>query len=216
MSEPTNRGGNARMKLTGWLLILCLLPAMFADGIQAATLESYAANIAQLIAPAKLATLGPRGANPRVQKIVYWLESARSDGQPPEKVTAEAVRISGMTNAAAIALTENAMLRNLKIAGELGCLDKDGLAEMRRGKSPTVKRGPYAGDKASVDHIIPRDIAPELDCVIANLELLPLRLNESKNDKIGARQRSLAKEFFNAGLLKSETLAKIENSTGEK
>jgi len=80
----------------------------------------------------------------------------------------------------------------------------------RRGKSPTVKRGPYAGDKASVDHIIPRAIAPELDCVIANLELLPLRLNESKNDKIGARQRSLAKEFFNAGLLKSETLAKIE------
>jgi hypothetical protein len=43
------------MNMSGWLLIISLLPTIFADGIQAATLESYAANIAQLIAPAKLA-----------------------------------------------------------------------------------------------------------------------------------------------------------------
>ena len=32
-----------------------------------------------------------------------------------------------------------------------------------------------------MDHIIPRAVVPELDHVIANLELMPLRLNERKN-----------------------------------
>jgi hypothetical protein len=56
------------------------------------------------------------------------------------------------------------------------------------GKSPTAQKGPYKGQELSVDHIIPRTVVPELDNVIANLELLPLRLNESKNAKIGDRQ----------------------------
>ena len=36
---------------------------------------------------------------------------------------------------------------------------------------------------------------------IANLELLPLRLNESKNARIGQRQKVLAKKLHEAGLL---------------
>ena len=67
---------------------------------------------------------------------------------------------------------------------------------MHRGKSPTVKKGPYKGQELSVDHIVPRAVVPELDNVIANLELLPMRLNESKNDKIGDRQKSHAKRFY--------------------
>ena len=62
-------------------------------------------------------------------------------------------------------------------------------------------KGPYKGDQLSVDHIIPRAVVPELDNVIANLELLPLRVNEQKNDKIGARQLDMAKKFHQAGLL---------------
>ena len=42
---------------------------------------------------------------------------------------------------------------------------------------------------------------PELDNVIANLELLPLKLNEKKNSKIGDRQRDLARKFHQAGVL---------------
>ena len=53
----------------------------------------------------------------------------------------------------------------------------------------------------SVDHIIPRAVVPELDNVIANLELMPLRLNQSKNDKIGDRQKDLAGKLHAAGLL---------------
>ena len=68
----------------------------------------------------------------------------------------------------------------MTIAERLGCLDTDGLGEMRKGQAPTVHRGPYKRKKLSVDHIIPRAVVPELDNVIANLELMPLKMNEGE------------------------------------
>jgi len=182
------------------LLILGLL--LWSVLAQAA---DYASKIAPLIDQAKLSTLGKRGANSRVQKYVYWLEMARKERQDPGKVIDEAFR-SVVYSKAATELTKNAMLRNLDIATKLGCLDAAGLEEMRRGKAPTVQRGPYRGDQLSVDHIIPRAVVPELDCVIANLELMPLRMNESKNATVGARQLDLAKKLYAAGLLSGRGL----------
>jgi hypothetical protein len=60
-----------------------------------ATQIDYAQDIASLIAPAKLATLGERGANSRVQKAVYWLAVARSHGNKPGKVLDRAVVVAG-------------------------------------------------------------------------------------------------------------------------
>jgi hypothetical protein len=124
-------------------------------------------------------------------------------------VAAKAVALVGMKGKAA-SLTAAAMVRNLKIAEELGCLDAEGLRDMQKGQAPTVRKGPYAGDELSVDHIIPRAVAPELDNVIANLELLPLRVNEAKNDKVGARQLDLARKLQKAGLLSPEGLKAVE------
>lgn len=169
-----------------------------------------AAKIASLIDPAKLATLGERGANPRIQKAVYWLNDARTNGQKPGEVLDSAIKRVGYTNKLAAKLTKDSLLRNLDIAEKLGCLDAEGLSEMRRGKSPTVRKGPYKGDQLSVDHIIPKVVCPELDKVIANLELMPLRMNESKNAKVGSRQRSLAKQFHAAGLLSASGLNDVE------
>ena len=61
-----------------------------------------------------------------------------------------------------------------------------------------------------MDHIIPLKVVPELDNVIANLELMPLRMNEEKNSKIGARQVDLARKLHKAGLLSSEGLRAVE------
>jgi 5-methylcytosine-specific restriction endonuclease McrA len=83
---------------------------------------------------------------------------------------------------------------------------------MRRGKSATIQKGPYQGQELSVDHIIPRSVVPKLDNVIANLELMPMRLNSSKGDKIGDRQRSYAKKLHQAGLLGAEGLLRVQNS----
>lgn len=170
--------------------------------------DDYASKIANLIAPAKLATLKERGANPRIQKCVYWLEEAALAGEQPANVARRAVQMAGYRDAAS-GLTEQALLRNLDIASKLGCLNKEGLARMRRGNAPRVAKGPYAGDIASVDHIIPKTVAPELDCVVANLELLPLRMNERKNDSVGPRQLDLAKKLHDAGLLSDAGLKAV-------
>jgi hypothetical protein len=183
-----------------WLLLAAQAVAAQAD---------YAQHIASLIDPAKLATLGERGANPRVQKAVYWLATARKEGQKPAKVLDRAVTLAGYKKAAA-KLTRDALVRNLDIADKLGCLNEAGLAEMRRGKAAIVIKGPYKGDELSVDHIVPRPVVPELDNVIANLELMPLRMNEGKNDKIGKRQRDMAKKLYRAGLLSKRALATVE------
>lgn len=160
-----------------------------------------AAQVAALIDPAKLATLKQRGANPRVLKIAAILWTAQATGKNPETITSTAVVNIGWGGTEKGRLTAAAMLRNLDILQKLGATTPEDLAELHRGRSPTVRRGPYSGDAVSVDHIIPRATAPELDNVIANLELMPLRLNQSKNDKIGDRQRNLAKQLRAAGLL---------------
>jgi hypothetical protein len=185
---------------------LCILLLLLGLALRA---EDYAARLTPLIEPTKLSTLGRRGANPRIHKCVYWLDAARKAGQSPDKVADEAVARAGYTNASA-KLTKAALLRNLDIADKLGCLNDFGLAEMRRGRAPIIQKGPYKGDEPSVDHIIPRAVVPELDNVIANLELMPLKLNESKNSKIGERQRDLAHRLHDAGMLSQAGLHAVE------
>ena len=185
-----------------WLTIaLCLVVVR---GISADTIEEYAGRVAPLIDPAKLATLAEKGANPRVQKYTVWLELARRDGVNPTNVVDSALVSVGMTNKIAAEVTKTVMLRNLKIATELGCFDEAGLNDMQRGQSPTIRRGPYQGQELTVDHIIPYAVAPELGNVIANLELLPWELNLKKGTKFGQRQRDLVRKLFAAGLLSQE------------
>jgi hypothetical protein len=187
---------------------LVLVSLWLAGNCLAGGEAGFAAKIAPLIDPAKLATLGPRGANPRVEKYVYWLEMARRDEADPGKVVDAALAALKISGAAA-ELTREAMLRNLTIAERLGCLDAEGLEKMKLGKAAMVRKGPYAGDHLSVDHIIPRAVVPMLDKVIANLELMPSRMNSSKNAKIGPRQRSLAGELHKAGLLSAQGLRAV-------
>ena len=168
------------------------------------TLPDYVGRVAPLIDPAKLATLAEKGANPRVQKYTVWLEIARREGVNPTNIVDSALSAVGMTNKLAAEATRTAMLRNLKIATELGCFDEEGLNDMRRGQSPTIRRGPYKGQELTVDHIIPHAVAPELGNVIANLELLPWELNARKGTNYGQRQRALARKLFAAGLLNAE------------
>jgi hypothetical protein len=59
--------------------LLCILLLFLGFAIHA---EDYAARLTPLIDPAKLATLGRRGANPRIQKCVYWLDAASTRAQP--------------------------------------------------------------------------------------------------------------------------------------
>lgn len=193
-------------------LVIVLFFAVANVALLADANEDYAKIIAPLIDPAKLATLKDRGANYRVKKVVYWLEMAHRDTAQPAKVVDIALNSVGITNPLAAGATKSALLRNHQIAGKLGCLDAGGMNQMRQGKSPTVQRGPTKGQRLSVDHIIPRLIVPELDNVMANLELLPMNLNASKGAKITQRQLALAEQLNKAGLLSTEGLNAVRKA----
>jgi hypothetical protein len=157
--------------------------------------------IQPLIDPAKLATLGDRGANQRIQKVTAILWQAKLDGKDPAQVADKAVELIGWGGTEKGRLTSAAIVRNVTILERLGGTTPQDLEDMQHGKTAIVRKGPYVGEIISVDHIIPRAVAPELDNVIANLELMPLSVNRKKSDKIGDRQISMAKSFHSAGLL---------------
>lgn len=169
----------------------------------------YASLIKPLIDPINLSTLKERGANPRVQKVTAILWKAKQAGQDPSKVAEKAVGLIGWGGTQKGELTASAMARNLTIAERLGATTPQDIEDMSRGKTAEVRKGPYIGQILSVDHIIPRSIAPELDNTIANLELMPLPLNISKGDKVTSRQADLAKKLNAAGLLSENGLRKI-------
>ncbi len=184
------------------LLVLAMQQANAGDTIRAA--------LTSLCDPAKIATLqSERGANPRIRKIAYWLEIGRREGRAPESEMAAAMDAIGCGGTLKGQLTAAAMARNRTIAERLGCLDAEGMELLRRGKAPTTTRGPYAGEKLTVDHIIPRAVAPTLDKVLANLELMPHSLNIRKGAKVGQRQIDLANKLQAAGFLTAADHAAI-------
>jgi hypothetical protein len=193
-----------------WLAFLLFIAVPACDGQPAARKKpgmEEAEQIANLIDPAKLATLKERGTNRRIQQITAILATAKAAGKNPAEITRTAVTKIGWGDTAKGDLTSAAMLRNLRIAESLGATTPEDISAMRRGNSATVRKGPYTGDVLSVDHVIPRSIAPELDNVVANLELMPLRVNQRKGDTIGDRQRSLARQLHAAGLLQNPDLS---------
>lgn len=178
---------------------------------QADAVTRFAGIVAPLIDPAKLDTItSKRGANRRVRLLSYHLETARRAGCDPATVIDRAAASVGTAGTARADAVKQATLRNLDILGKLGCLDPAGLAKLRTGNAPTITRGPYAGQLATVDHIIPQSIAPELDCRLYNLEIMPERLNQSKGNRVTLRQVQLARKWNGAGLLSTEGLAAVE------
>src|SRR4051794_33846236 len=163
--------------------VLCLLIASAAVCCAA----DVAGIIVSLADPAKLATLGERGANPRVQKITYWLETGRREGKPPEEIMDDVMNRLGWNDERG-RLTTAAMLRNVDIATKLGCTDDEGMEHVRHGRCAIVKNGPYAGDTLSVDHLVPRALYPHLNTVRPNLDLIPIKLTRKKTPSFGQRQ----------------------------
>jgi hypothetical protein len=163
--------------------------------------------LASLTDPVKLDSLkGERAGNPRLRKICYWLHEAAD----PAGTIKRAQMLNGSYGSPRGQETATAMLRNVDILKRLGCFTEEGLAGLRRGNAPTITKGPYAGELAEVDHIIPRSVCPELDNRLYNLEFMPETLNRWKSDKVGDRQRQLARKWHRLGLLSDEGLKAVE------
>ena len=206
----SSRGGTATVRQPTMprhllLLSLCLF-APCCDrhaASQAIRCDPHApALIRPLIDPAKLATLGDRGANQRIQKITAILWDVKADGEDVAAVAAKAVELIGWGGTDRGNLTAAGMVRNLTILERLGSTtpaDLTDLAEMKRGRAAKVRIGPYVGEVLSVDHIVPRAVAPELDNVIANLELMPMSLNRQKSDTAGRKSGTLIQALRHLG-----------------
>jgi len=167
--------------------------------------------IAEQTDPAKLATLkGEGAANPRLQKCVYWLAYAEAQGEKPEAVLDESAKLNRTAGTPYAGFVSWGLLENLKIAKELGLLTPEGMAELKQGKSATITKGEYAGQKAEADDVIPMSLCPELKNHVTNLELLPASLKRSKSDKVTERAKVFAKELYEAKLLTEEGWKKVQ------
>lgn len=134
---------------------------------------------------------------------------AKRDGADLKEVIEDAQKRAGYAWTERAKVDRDSLLRNLTILERLGCLDEEGMAKLRKGNAPTITKGPYVGDIASVDHIIPRSIVPELDERLYNLEFMPSRMNRKKGNAIGQRQRSLTIKWSQLGLLSADGLNKV-------
>jgi hypothetical protein len=167
--------------------------------------------IADLADPTELQALGERGANSRLNQIIFWLREAETKGNNLTNVLAIALW-TVYRNEAQRDLVQSGLLRNFTIAGQLGLLEaQPNLEQLRQGRSATITAGPYAGEKTEVDHIVPRSLAPEVDNELGNLELLPASLNRKKSNRVNSRQVTHAERLFEAGLLKTESLERVRN-----
>lgn len=163
------------------LIVLGSLPA-YAE-------ENAVVAIRSLTDPVRISTLkDPRACNDRLLKCLYWLASAQTNGQDPA-----AILEASLAPQVRREMVKEGILRNLVIAGRLGLLTPDNLAALRRGQSPVVKTGPYAGEIAEVDHILPVAKFPQFARSFWNLELMPQTLNRKKGDTVGQRQLDLLK-----------------------
>jgi hypothetical protein len=164
--------------------------------------------VTRLSNPSQLATLGKRGANPRLNQIVYWLDIARSRGIAPESAIDLAQFING-THRPRADLVKESLLRNLKIAEELGLFTEENGRRMRRGHGAVVMKGPYRNSRIEIDHIVPISLAPETGNELANLEMLPQPLNRMKSNAVGERQLAHARKLLDAGLLTRESYDRV-------
>ena len=202
----TNGGGI--IKAMPKLLLVLLLAA--APSIMAAP-STAAVAIASQTDPAKLATLkGDRAANPQLQKCVYWLAYAEEQGEKPEAVLDESAKLNKTAGTPYAGFLSWGLLENLKIAKELGLLTPEGMAELKRGKSATITKGQYAGQKAEAGLVIPKAVCPELQNQVMNLELLPASLIRANSDKVTDRAKIFAKELYEAKLLSEEGWTKVQ------
>ncbi len=174
--------------------------------------DNTTAAVANLTDPAKLATLsGDRAANDRMLKCVAWLSEARASGKEPQQIIVEAQKFNGETGRHA-EMVRDALLRNLDIAEKLGCLTPENVALMKRGRSPQITRGPYAGEIAEIDHVVPIAVVPELGKEMANLELMPRTLNRRKGAKMGQRQWDYTRRFMEAGVISREVYLRVTSA----
>jgi len=156
---------------------------------------------------------GKRKATRYLRRAMFFLETGRRNGRDMGGLIDEAQRLNGETGTTRTAAVRARLLENHSILEGLGCLSEEGVAKLRSGNAPTITTlKDHPGEIASVDHILPRSVAPELDNRLYNLRFMPEYLDGRKANRIETWQVLLAREWQKAGLLSSSGLQAIEKA----
>ena len=194
-------------KSSHWVgvFLACLLLAPLRAGDALSAIDAVAA----LTDPAKLATLtGPRATNDRLHKVLAWLEEARRAGVVPSKTIDEAQKITRDSPSHAAVVKEK-ILRNFELCDRSAVFTDDNLARMKRGYSPLVTGGTFAGQPYEVDHIIPLHEFPALCNEFANLIYLSRTANRRKSDDIKQRAIDLGTKLVAASVMTRAEYARL-------
>lgn len=167
--------------------------------------------LAPLLDPLKVATLrGDRPANARLYKVLGWLETARQAGGDVDEILDTAQSAAGYEGTKGATADKLAICWSRTKLEDFGCFTADGMAELKKGGSPTIMKGEYAGGGIMLDHVLPRSVVPELAARFYNLEAVSAKVNLQKSAKVGGRELLLARRWCAEGLLSAEGLHAIE------
>lgn len=193
-------------------LFVFLATISLAIAAEPLTPKSIASGIlAPLLDPAKIATLrGDRPANARLYKVLGWLETARQAGGDVDEVIHLAQTAAGYEGTKRATADQAAIHWSLSKLEDFGCFTADGMAKLKKGGSPTIMKGEYAGTGIMLDHVLPRAVVPELAARFYNLEAVAAKVNLEKSAKVGSRELLLARRWQAEGLLSAEGLEAIE------
>ena len=160
--------------------------------------------LAELIDPRTLDQLtGKRAATPRLREACYWLEIGRREGEDYEEIIDQAHELIRYPQGNRTREQRRALLGKMEILEGYGCLEAEGLGRLRTGNAPTITKGRYAGEMATVDHTLPRSVVPELDNKLFNLRFMAEGANQRKGNRITEDELEQAEEWHAMGLLGS-------------
>jgi len=194
-----------------FVILLCCL---FVAGCQRdAAVDPAVAPLAAEIGEEMLDGLTRKREGTRyLRRAVHHLGIANREGRDMARLIEEAQRLNGDHGSARAMAVRERLLENHSILEGLGCLENEGLAKLKTGNAPTITTGIHAGEIASVDHILPRSVVPELDSRLYNLRFMPEPLDGKKGNSIESWQVLLAREWGEKGLLSAEGVKAVEEA----
>lgn len=198
-----------------FVLFLAITTSTFGSPL---TPEIIATDIlAPLLDPVKIATLkGDRPVNSRLYKVLYWVEFACTVGGDVSFIIDRAQVTSGYQDTQRAKADKIAIISNRKKLQDYGCFTKEGMERLRKGQSPQITKGSYAGSSIALDHVLPRSVVPELDARFFNLEVMPAEVNLKKAAIIGDNEVSQGRRWNQMGLLSFAGLEAIERSNNQR
>jgi hypothetical protein len=164
--------------------------------------------------PIKLATVGLREANPRLNRILAAMNSVEQAGEDLieslRKWLSDEIHPDFYYSRR---MTIDRLTANYADAKSWGLFDDQAnLQSLARGRSATITKGPYVGQKTHVDHIIPVSLAPELNANLANLRVLPAAINIERSNILDQDALTAMENFREIGWKYSAEVAPAQSA----